>query len=95
MQKKYSSDKETIRLTESDLNSSVSIVGWIEANFKEDLRKEGIKNINPKDLISAIDGILGDENFTSLSDEKDGKKRRFIGLFNEIKEKLDGIKELT
>lgn len=88
MQKKYSSDKETIRLTESDLNSPVSIAAWIEDNF------EGIKikNIDPKNLIFAIEGILHDENFISLSNEK---KKHFIDLFNKLKEKLKGIKELT
>lgn len=88
MQKKYSSDKETIRLTESDLNSPVSIAAWIEDNF------DGIKikNIDPKNLIFAIEGILRDENFISLIDEK---KNHFIDLFNKLKEKLKGIKELT
>lgn len=88
MQKKYSSDKETIRLTESDLNSPVSIAAWIEDNF------EGIKikNIDPENLRFAIEGILRDENFISLIDEK---KNHFIDLFNKLKEKLKGIKELT
>ena len=88
MQKKYSSDKEKIRLTESDLNSPVSIAAWIKDNF------EGIKikNIDPENLIFAIEGILRDENFISLIDEK---KNHFIDLFNKLKEKLKGIKELT
>lgn len=90
MQKKYSSDNKKILLTESDLNSPVSIASWIEANFKKEEIK--IEDINPKDLILAIEGILRDENFISLPNKK---KDLFIGLFNKLKADLSNIKKLN
>ena len=86
MQKKYSSDN-TVYLTKEDLNTPVSMVSWLKKNFSE-IKTE---NIEPKDLSSALEGILRDENFTKLSNKK---QKEFIGIFNTLKTTLDNLKKL-
>ncbi len=86
MQKKYSSDN-TVYLTKEDLNTPVSMVSWLKENFSE-IKTE---NIEPKDLSSALEGILRDRNFTQLSNKK---QNEFIGLLNTLKTTLKTLKKL-
>lgn len=86
MQKKYSSDN-TVHLTKKDLNTPDSMVEWLENNFSE-IRA---KDIEPNHLSSALDGILHDKNFISLSNEK---KKEFMEIFNKLKNTLSNIKKL-
>ena len=86
MQKKYSSDK-TVHLTKKDLNTPNSMVEWLKNNFSE----IETKNIEPNHLSSALDGILHDKNFVSLSNEK---KKDFMSIFNVLKISLSNMKKL-
>jgi hypothetical protein len=89
MQKKYSSDNKTVHLTKGDLNTPISMSLWIEKNFSGEIK---VDDIDPKNLENALDGILHDQNFTMLSDEKKGE---FIKIFNDLKEKLKFVKKLN
>ena len=86
MQKKYSSDK-TVHLTKEDLNTPVSMVRWLKKNFSE-IKTE---DIEPKDLSSALEGILHDKNFILLSNQK---KNEFLPILNTLKITLDKLKKL-
>lgn len=81
-------NNNTVHITKEDLNTEVSISNWIKNTFKGEVE---IKNIDPKDISAALDGILRDKNFLSLSEEK---KRDFIPILNNLKDKLMKVKKL-
>ena len=81
-------NNDKIHLTIRDLNTEVSIAEWVKHNFPE----INISEIEPSDLASALEGILHDKNFVTLSDEK---KNRFIPLLNNLKDKLNKVKKLV
>ena len=85
MQKKYSSDK-TVHLTRKDLNTPVSLINWIKDTFPE------VKDLSYDNVVSALDGIFHDKNFSSLSDEK---RSEFIELINKLKDTLSINKKLS
>jgi len=77
-----------VHIKKEDLNTEVSISNWIKNTFKGEVE---IENIDPKDVSAALDGILRDKNFLSLSEEK---KRDFIPILNNLKDKLMKVKKL-
>jgi hypothetical protein len=81
-------NNNTVHITKEDLNTEVSISNWIKNTFKGEVE---IENIDPKDVSAALDGILRDKNFLSLSEEK---KRDFIPILNNLKDKLMKVKKL-
>jgi hypothetical protein len=81
-------NNNTVHITKEDLNTEVSISNWIKNTFKGEVE---IENIDPKDISAALDGILRDKNFLSLSEEK---KRDFIPILNNLKDKLMKVKKL-
>jgi hypothetical protein len=85
MQKKYSSDDDTVHLTRGDLNSPVSIMNWIRETFP------GVTNLSYQDVVSALDGIFRDKNFISLPDEK---RHHFKELINKLRNTIEDNKKL-